>query len=121
MLVCQNSCRSKKRYLVSTAYGFKGGPERKLSLSEAHITTKQPVHRPGKLHVTLDFFSGARLIRCILVDERFFEFDLKLVIGTISKAGGSGAAGIELCQLVHHFFSGTTGTTFNAVPAMRVQ
>src|SRR5690349_14737852 len=54
MLLGQHGRRHENRNLVAGINRLKRRSNRQLSLSESDITAQQPVHRPRRLHITLD-------------------------------------------------------------------
>jgi hypothetical protein len=76
MLLRQDSRRHKIRHLFAAHNSLERGAHRDLCLAVAHIAAQKPVHGPGSFHIRLDLRDGRRLIGCLFVRERLFEFSL---------------------------------------------
>jgi hypothetical protein len=65
----QDGRRDEDRDLLAVLGRLERGPQRDLGLAVPDVADDQPVHRPARLHVGLDLFRGAQLVRRLLVRE----------------------------------------------------
>ena len=76
MLEGQHSRRHQYSHLLVVCSSLESGTDGNFRLTEAHVTTDQPVHRACAFHILLQLLRGFQLVGGILVEERSLQFVL---------------------------------------------
>ena len=76
VLLCQKGGRNEDRCLAAVLDGLEHGPHRHLGLTEADVAADETVHRQRPFHISLDVLDGLKLVWCLLVGKRLFQFPL---------------------------------------------
>ena len=71
MLLCEQRRRHHDGGLFAREGRLARRAYRDLGFAEADVADDEAVHRHGPLHVILDLFDGAKLVRRLLVREAF--------------------------------------------------
>ena len=100
MLQGKDGCGYKDRNLLTVTNSLESGPDGYFRLSEANISTYEPVHGAGILHVMFDGYRSQFLIRSILIHEGRFKFLLQIRIGRECETLGRLALCIQLYKIL---------------------
>jgi hypothetical protein len=81
MLLGQDGGGDEHGHLYAVHHRLEGGSQSDLGFPIADVAADQTIHRPGTLHVLLDFLDGAQLVIGFDVGEGAFQFALPRRIG----------------------------------------
>ena len=119
VLLRKNRSRHQYRHLLSILYRFERSADRNLRFSESDVAADKPVHDNRGLHIFFGVFNCSKLIFCLLIGKRIFEFLLPDRILTKLIALGLLPLCIEFDKVLRNFFYGCFYLTLGMCPFKR--
>jgi len=121
MLLCEHCSRHENRDLPAVHGCLERCPHGHLCLAVSNVSTDEPVHGTGALHVTDHIFDGAQLVRGFLVGEGRFELAKEFVRRCKGNPLVNLAGSIDPEQLFRHFLDRFASLGLLLFPACSAQ
>ena len=121
MLVGKYRSRHHHRYLFAIDTSLECRTDSHFRLAEADITTHQPVHRLGTLHVVLHILRCPHLVGRILVEERRLQLVLHITVGRKLESAFLLALGIQTDKVARYVLYLRLGALLQSFPCATAQ
>ncbi len=99
MLISQHRGGHEHCRLLAITSRLEGRTYGHLSLSEAHVTADETIHRHSALHVGFHILRSLQLVGRVLIEEAGLQLVLHEIVGREGKAFLMASLGIELNEV----------------------